>query len=92
MGPVRVVAGLTTRQRPEKGLRLPTGHMETRRWIRGKLEKQYEARRQRRCFRRGPDTYLNSPEELLLQLKFATPFLVRKEILKSPTREWTIIL
>jgi len=69
MGAARVVAGLATRQRPEEGLQLPPGYVEQWRQSRAALEKRREARRQRRRFRRDPDTYLKSLEDLSLQLR-----------------------
>jgi hypothetical protein len=68
MGSVRVVSDVATRERPEEGLRLPSGYVARWQQVRAELEKRREARRQQRRFRRDPDGYLKSLEELLLQL------------------------
>lgn len=68
LGSVRVIAGLATRMRPEEGLVLGTGYVQTWRQLRADLEKRRRARRQQRRFRRDPIMYLKKLEELALQL------------------------
>jgi hypothetical protein len=68
MGPARVVSGLATRLRPEEGLQLPSGYVERWRQARAALAKRREARRKQYRFRRDPETYLRTLEELALQL------------------------
>jgi hypothetical protein len=67
-GSVRVLAGLATRLRPDEGLQLPAGYVETWRKQRAALEKRREARRKQRRFRRAPVTYLRKLEEMATQL------------------------
>jgi hypothetical protein len=67
-GSVRVVSGLTTRLRPEEGLKLSAGYVGPWRAKRAELDKRREARRQQRRFRRDPAAYLTKLEELALQL------------------------
>ena len=50
-GGSRIVAELATRQRPEEGIVLPKGYVETWQRERVELEKRREARRQQRRFR-----------------------------------------
>jgi len=68
-GGSRIVAELATRQRPEEGLALPKGYVDTWQREREELEKRREARRQQRRFRHDPHRYLQRLEELLLQLR-----------------------
>jgi hypothetical protein len=68
LGSVRIVAGLATRLRPEEGLQLPEGYVESWQQLRTTLEKRRHARRQQRRFRHDPVTYLNKLEELADQL------------------------
>jgi hypothetical protein len=63
-GSVKVVAGLSTRLRPDEGLALPTGYVARWRQTRAGLNKKREARRQQRRFRRTPASYLLKLEEL----------------------------
>src|SRR5262249_60008796 len=67
-GPVRVLAGLATRLRPEEGLQLPAGYVDRWREQRAALEKRREARRKQRRFRRAPGPYLQKLEQLAIQL------------------------
>jgi hypothetical protein len=67
-GSVRVVAGLATRLRPDEGLRLPTGYVESWRRLRAELDKRRETRRKQRRFRRDPAQYLSQLEEICLHL------------------------
>jgi len=67
-GSARVVAGLATRLRPDEGLRLRTGYVESWRQLRAELDKRREARRKQRRFRRDPASYLSQLEEVCLHL------------------------
>jgi hypothetical protein len=51
-GPVRVVASLATRLRPDEGLRLRIGYADDWRRLRAELDKRRESRRKQRRFRR----------------------------------------
>ena len=70
-GGSRIVAELATRQRPEEGLVLPKGYVETWQRERVELEKRREARRQQRRFRHDPHRYLQEKLEELLSAKIA---------------------
>jgi hypothetical protein len=67
-GSVRVVAGLATRLRPNEGLRLRTGYVDSWRRLRAELDKRREARRKQRRFRRDPANYLSQLEKVYLHL------------------------
>jgi hypothetical protein len=67
-GSVRVVAGRATRLRPDEGLKLRTGYVESWHRLRGELDKRREARRKQRRFRRDPANYLTQLEEVCLHL------------------------
>jgi hypothetical protein len=67
-GSVRVVSGLATRLRPEEGLRLAAGYVESWRQSRAALEQRREGRRRQRRFRHDPGAYLKQLEDMCLQL------------------------
>jgi hypothetical protein len=67
-GSVRVIAGWATRLRPDEGLQLPAGYVDRWREQRAALEKRREARRKQRRFRRAPVPYLQTLEQLAIQL------------------------
>ena len=66
-GPVRVVAGVATRQRGWSARELRPSDVEAWRKLRAALEERHEIRRQRRRFRRDPHTYLANLETRLLR-------------------------
>jgi hypothetical protein len=65
-GPVRVVASMATRLRPEEGLKLRTGYVNDWRRLRAELDKRRETRRKQRRFRHDPANYLSQLEERCL--------------------------
>ena len=67
-GSVRVVSSLATRLRPEEGLRLAEGYVESWRRTRAALDKRREGRRRQRRFRHDPGTYLKQLEDMCFQL------------------------
>ena len=67
-GSVRVVSGLATRLRPEEGLALPEGYVESWRRCRAAVDQRRQARRQQRRFRHAPKAYLQKLEDLAVQL------------------------
>jgi hypothetical protein len=71
-GSARLVSGLTTRLRPEEGLRLPAGYVEPWRAMHRALEARRETRRQQRRFRQDPAGYLSDLEQRCLQLTLPT--------------------
>ena len=72
MGSSRLISSVATRLRPEEGLVLPPGYVETWRELRAGLEKRRESRRQQRRFRRDPLPYLTELEQRCLQLSLPT--------------------
>jgi len=66
-GSVRVVSSLATRLRPEEGLRLAEGYVESWRRTRAALDRRRQGRRQQRRFRHDPETYLKQLEDMCLQ-------------------------
>ena len=72
MGSSRLISSVATRLRPEEGLVLPPGYVETWREPRAGLEKRRESRRQQRRFRRDPRRYLTGLEQRCLQLSLPT--------------------
>jgi Transposase, Mutator family len=67
-GSVRLISGLATRLRPEEGLVLRDGYVESWQELRVELEQRRESRRKQSRFRRNPAVYLTQLEQRCLQL------------------------
>jgi hypothetical protein len=68
MGSSRLISSVATRLRPEEGLVLPPGYVETWQELRAGLEKRRESRRKQRRFRHDPLSYLTELEQRCRQL------------------------
>jgi Transposase, Mutator family len=68
MGSARLISSMATRLRPEEGLLLPPGYVETWQKLRAELEQRRESRRKQRRFRREPARFLAELEQRCLQL------------------------
>src|SRR4051794_7372411 len=68
MGSARLISGLATRLRPEEGLVLSPGSVESWQRLRAELETRRESRRKQRRFRHDPAAYLTELEQRCLQL------------------------
>jgi hypothetical protein len=67
-GSARLISGLATRLRPEEGLILRDGYVESWQELRAELEHRRELRRKHRQFRRNSAVYLAELEQRCLQL------------------------
>lgn len=68
MGSARVISSVATRLRPEEGLVLRPGYLESWQKLRAGLEQRRESRRRQRRFRQDPASYLKALEQRYLQL------------------------